>query len=155
MVKNIHKLISAYQNKGLVGVIEKFFHYITNWRVRRENIIWFLKRIHIGQPYPTTKVHGLKYYVHSYDPGISRELAIYHIHEPNAPDLYRNCIKKGMYVVDIGSNLGYYALLASTLVGPRGKVLAIEPEPQNYKLLTINANTNHIQNIDIIQCAVG
>ena len=155
MVKNIHKLISAYQNKGLVGVIEKFSHYITNWRVRRENIIWFLKRIHIGQPYPTTKVHGLKYYVHSYDPGISRELAVYHIHEPNATALYRNCIKKGMYVVDIGSNLGYYALLASTLVGHRGKVLAIEPEPQNYKLLTINANTNHLQNIDIIQCAVG
>ena len=135
MLGNIQKSISAYRSKGLFGVIKRFFCYMTNWRVRRENIIWSLKRIHLGQPRPVTMVHGLKYYLHPHDPGISRELAIYHIHEPNATRLFRNHIEKGMYEVDIGSNLGYYALLAATLVGPKGKVLAIEPEPRNYELL--------------------
>lgn len=114
-----------------------------------------MRRIHIRQPYPAIKVHGLKYYVHPHDPGISRELAVYHIHEPNATGLFRNYVKEGMHVVDIGSNLGYYALLAATLVGPKGRILAIEPEPQNYKLLTMNMIANHIQNIDTVQCAVG
>lgn len=131
------------------------FRYLTNWRVRREDIIWFLKRLHVGQSRPTSIVHGLRYYLHPHDPGISRELAIYHIHEPNATDLYRNYVKDGMFVVDIGSNIGYYALLAATLVGSKGKVLAIEPAPHNYDLLTINVNRNNIHNIDTVQCAVS
>jgi hypothetical protein len=142
MIENIQKLLSVYQNKGLVGAIEKIFDYVTNWRVRCEGIVWSLRRIHIGQPNPATKVHGLKYYVHPHDPGISRELTVYHIHEPNATGLFRNHVKEGMHVVDIGSNLGYYALLAATLVGPKGRILAIEPEPQNYELLTMNITVN-------------
>lgn len=153
MVENIRKLFFIYQNKGLIEIIKKIFRYITNWRARRDDIIWFLKRIYTK--HPTTEAHGLKYYIHSYDPGISKELAIYHIHEPCVTSLFKDYVKEGMYVVDIGSNLGYYALLAATLVGPRGRVLAIEPEPNNCGLLTINAQTNHIQNIEIIQYAVG
>jgi FkbM family methyltransferase len=155
MAETIQKLITTYRSKGLTGIFERIFRYMTNWRVRREDIIWFLTRIHIGYPKPITKVHDLKYCLHSHDPGISRELAVYHIHEPNATDLFRKYIKEGMFEVDIGSNLGYYALLAATLVGTRGKVLAIEPEPRNYKLLTLNKTINHIQNIDTFQCAIG
>ncbi len=155
MTENIRKFISTCQKMGLLAAVIRIVRYMTNWRVRREDIIWFVKRIHIGEIKPTTKVHSLKYYLHAHDPGISRELAIYHIHEPNATNLFKKHIDDGMDVVDIGSNLGYYALLAATLVGQKGKVLAIEPEPQNHKLLEMNIQVNHIRNIETVQCAVG
>lgn len=155
MESKLQKLILAYRTNGIKGVTKIFIAYITNWRIRRENIIWFFKRLHIGHPHPITRVHGLNYYVHSYDPGISKELAIYHTHEPHATKLFRNQLKEGMYEVDIGSNIGYYALLAGTLVGPSGKVLAIEPEPNNFKLLKMNVRNNNIENVETIQCAIG
>lgn len=155
MKNKLEKFKFAYHTNGIKGVIKKIIAYLTNWRVRRENIIWFLKRIHIGHPHPITHVHGLKYYVHSYDPGISRELAIYHTHEPLATKLFKNELKDGMYEVDIGSNIGYYALLAGMLVGPKGRVIAIEPEPNNYALLKMNVHNNNIENIETVQCAIG
>ena len=40
-----------------------------------------------------------------------------------------------MSVVDVGANLGYYSLLASRLVGPTGRVVALEPNSENCRLL--------------------
>lgn len=51
--------------------------------------------------------------------------------------------------------LGYYALLESRLVGEEGKVYAIEPVPENIKLLKRNIEINQYSNIDIFQLAVG
>jgi FkbM family methyltransferase len=51
-------------------------------------------------------------------------------------------IKPGDYVIDIGANQGYYTILASELVGPQGKVLAIEPNPQVFSRLLASAQVN-------------
>ncbi len=44
-------------------------------------------------------------------------------------------IKPGMRVVDIGANYGYYALLMADLVGPEGRLTAVEPNPVARDLL--------------------
>jgi hypothetical protein len=41
--------------------------------------------------------------------------------------------KEGDIVVDCGAHIGKYTIYASKLVGSRGKVLSIEPEPKNLK----------------------
>ena len=38
--------------------------------------------------------------------------------------LFKRLIKRGMIVVDIGANVGYYTLIAADLVGKGGKVFA-------------------------------
>jgi FkbM family methyltransferase len=43
-------------------------------------------------------------------------------------------IKSGWRVVDVGANFGYYSLLMSDLVGPRGHCLAFEPNPRAAEL---------------------
>ena len=35
-----------------------------------------------------------------------------------------------MTVYDIGSNIGFFALLAAKLVGPQGRVVAFEADPE-------------------------
>jgi FkbM family methyltransferase len=43
----------------------------------------------------------------------------------------------------------------SKLAGPTGKVLAIEPEPQNLKLLEQNIKINNLTNVVVHPCALG
>ncbi len=50
----------------------------------------------------------------------------------------RAALAPGMTVVDVGAHVGYFALLAAQCVGPGGKVVAVEPAPENYALLAAN-----------------
>ncbi|TRZ80986.1 FkbM family methyltransferase [bacterium] len=64
-------------------------------------------------------------------------------------------IKKGDIVIDIGANIGYYALMEANLVGSKGKIYAIEPVPQNFKLLEHNIALNNYTNIETFNLAIG
>ncbi len=51
-------------------------------------------------------------------------------------------IHPGDAVLDIGANQGYYTILAGDLVGPEGKVIAIEPNPEVHSRLVSSAQVN-------------
>jgi len=100
-------------------------------------------------------VMGHKMYLSRDDKGISRELMAYGVHEPVTTELLRQEIKRGMRVVDIGANIGYYTLQAASLVGESGEVIAIEPVPENVSLLRMNVKANGYQNVRILEAAIG
>jgi FkbM family methyltransferase len=47
-------------------------------------------------------------------------------------------LRPGMTVVDVGANIGYTALVAAAAVAPGGRVIAVEPHPDNVALLRHN-----------------
>ncbi len=49
--------------------------------------------------------------------------------------------------IDVGAHFGYFTLLAADLVTDSGKVAALEPSPNNFELLKVNADA--IKNIQI------
>jgi FkbM family methyltransferase len=49
--------------------------------------------------------------------------------------------------VDVGANWGYFTLLAAGLVGPRGRVLSLEPDPRLYARLTANLQRNDLGHV--------
>ena len=112
--------------------------------------MWFRARGH-----KSFTVMGHQIAVFPRDPGISRELALYKVHEPLATKLLMEVLKPGMNAVDIGGNIGYYAMLEARLVGPEGKVIAIEPMPENSEQLCQNVKNNGYKNIDIHKLAIG
>jgi FkbM family methyltransferase len=57
-------------------------------------------------------------------------------------------------VYDIGAHAGFYTLLASDLVGPKGKVLAFEPLPKNVQFLMKHLQINHISNVEVFDVAI-
>ena len=91
----------------------------------------------------------------SNDEGISSELLIHKIHEPLTTSLILQKLTKEMHCVDIGSNIGYYALLESEKVGNDGTVWSIEPSPQNFETLSNNIMLNHRENIKCYNIAIG
>jgi FkbM family methyltransferase len=56
--------------------------------------------------------------------------------------LFREHVRPGMAVVDIGAYLGYYTLLGARGTGPAGKVHAFECDPVNHRFLLHNLRLN-------------
>lgn len=57
--------------------------------------------------------------------------------------------------LDLGANIGYFSSLLGKLAGPSGRVVSIEPEPLNRKLLEENLLRNGVVNVTVHACAVG
>jgi len=100
-------------------------------------------------------IHGFIMLVDARDKGIGRELRIYGIHEPILSHLLPLFVNTGDIILDVGANIGYYTLLFSRYVGPNGLVIAVEPEPRNFKLLQINLALNKITNVHLLQMAIS
>src|SRR5450759_179457 len=70
-------------------------------------------------------------------------------------DKFAESIYQSSVVYDVGAHGGWYTLLASELVGPRGKVVAFEPLPSAQTLLKRNVEINHCINVQIVEAAVS
>ncbi|MFN0162934.1 MAG: FkbM family methyltransferase [Burkholderiales bacterium] len=58
-------------------------------------------------------------------------------------------------VLDVGANLGVHSLWFSTLVGPRGRVLAFEAQRIVFQMLMGNLALNSVENVHARNVAVG
>jgi FkbM family methyltransferase len=77
------------------------------------------------------------------------------VYEPHVTAVFRERLRPGMHVLDIGANIGYYSMLSASLVGPSGSVTAIEPNPDSAKLLEASRRANSFDNVIVVQVAAG
>lgn len=67
-----------------------------------------------------------------------------------------NTVKQGHTFVDIGANIGWFAVQAAKNVGPSGKVIAIEPRAQTGVYLVRSLQENGFTDrYEMYPCAVG
>jgi len=64
-------------------------------------------------------------------------------------------LRPGDRVVDCGAHVGLYSVLASRLVGPGGRVLALEPNPPTVAILQRNLAANGADNVEMRPVALG
>lgn len=100
---------------------------------------------------PKIVVFGMEMWLDKRD---SLRLSVNGVWEKFQTKLFRENIKKGMTVVDVGAHIGYYTLLAAKLVGSKGKVFAFEPNKDRFQLLLKNVKINGFKNIVCINKAV-
>jgi FkbM family methyltransferase len=63
-------------------------------------------------------------------------------YEAHVQRLFAAMELSGATCIDVGANLGLHTLALRDCVGPRGRVIAFEPEPHNFDLLTENLRVN-------------
>jgi FkbM family methyltransferase len=64
-------------------------------------------------------------------------------------------LKPGDVFLDIGANIGLYSMVAAKLVGPEGKVFAVEPHAVNVMSLMQNISLNKFQDrVKVLTCAL-
>jgi FkbM family methyltransferase len=64
-------------------------------------------------------------------------------YEPDVCRFLRYVLKPGGTFIDCGANVGFFSIQAGALVGDGGTVVAIEANPQTYKLLERNLRANN------------
>src|SRR5262245_52967922 len=74
--------------------------------------------------------------------------------EPELIHLMTKVLKRGDRFIDGGANVGFFSLYAAKLVGPTGRVLAVEPEKRNIERLERNIAVNELDNIEIVERAL-
>ena len=127
-------LISAIGNQAMASVHSK---------IRRRR---FLEK----------RIHDYRMLIDLEDRGISRSLLLFGTREVDHKVLLEQIAKPGMTVFDIGANIGYYALMELGLIGPTGRMLAIEPSPSNIALLNRNlALSGEGDRITVLEGAVS
>lgn len=77
------------------------------------------------------------------------------LYETDVTEIVLSTVTRGMTVVDLGANIGYYTLLASTLVGSEGHVYAFEPDLEAFEYLQTNIARNQCPNVVPLNMAAG
>lgn len=120
----------------------------------REQLFDFYKSVGKFRPVVQLPV-GLRLTVDLRDEGVGRPIFLNEQYEPAETLFLTQELRQGGVFVDIGANIGYFTTLASRLVGPGGRVIAFEPDPDHCELLRRNLQLNAACNVIVRNEALG
>ncbi len=92
---------------------------------------------------------GYSVFVRSSDRDIGNAIGKGVSYEPHVSALLKRQLARGDTFLDVGANIGYFTMMAAKLVGPQGRVVAIEPMDKNLQLIYLGIKKNGFQNVDV------
>lgn len=90
----------------------------------------------------TQLANGLPFFVNTMDAGITTWIILGGTWENFVDDVLCALARPGDRFLDAGANLGYYTVKIANLVGPTGRVVSFEPNPELYGFLEQNVSIN-------------
>ena len=76
-------------------------------------------------------------------------------YEPHVASTLDRLLDDGDVFVDVGANVGYHTFRASARVGAAGRVVAVEANPENARLIAHTIESNSIANIELVPVALA
>ena len=140
----IQKLLLVYRYLGPLGLISAIYFAALTTIARS-----------LGVKTMKKKVFNYQLHLDTGDRGLSRTLFLFGKREIDHYRMLQEILEPGMQILDIGANIGYYAIMESIAIGPNGKVMAIEPMLPNIEMLKRNIELNGARNIDVVHGAVS
>lgn len=95
----------------------------------------------------TLRAGGLVFEVDPRDRIIAKKLELYGEYEPFIGEFLLSLALPGTTVIDVGANIGLHTVPLAKRVGDDGKVVAFEPDPDNYTILCRNIEWNNVGNV--------
>lgn len=89
------------------------------------------------------------------DQYIGKSLDFYGEYSEGEVQLFEQIVQPGMWVCDIGANIGAFTLPLSKRVEEQGRVIAFEPQPAVFHLLHANCERNKVKNAVLFNAAAG
>lgn len=89
------------------------------------------------------------------DEWIGRSFDLYGEFSEGEVDLFRHLIKTGDTVLDVGANIGALTIPMARFIGPKGRMIAFEPQQLMYYVLCGNIAINNLVNTDCLQMALS
>lgn len=149
----------TYAPTGLVARIAERTGRLSygSWGGRRLSL--FLRRIAIGllrgAPLDVER-YGARMRLYPYNNNCEKKVLFTpQFFDPEERDLLRAKLEPGCTFLDIGANIGAYALFVAAFAGPRARILAIEPQPDVFDRLTYNIAQNPFGTVKALACAVA
>ena len=76
-------------------------------------------------------------------------------YEPHVEATLDRLLQPGDVFVDVGANVGYHTVRASHAVGQSGRVVAIEANPENARLIAHTIGVNAMTNVEVVPIALS
>jgi FkbM family methyltransferase len=76
-------------------------------------------------------------------------------HKPHLAGAISSLLADGQFILDVGAGIGEFTTLAARKVGPRGRIVSLEPDPQLLRLLLANITALSLKNADILPFAAA
>lgn len=114
------------------------------------------RAIYVGDDTVIANVLGrFKMFLSASDVGIMPHLALDGFWESWVTCAMLRMVRPGMRVVNVGANFGYYALLFAQLVGDKGHVVAVEPNPDLCALIDKSRHANGFKTLSVLRFAAA
>ncbi len=146
------KAVLFFYRHGPGFVLRKALWRFQYTRFRRQCNSWHAR---VGARPVTVRFLDQEFELHPSGKGLSEEIMLLGSHEPVCTRVYLQQLRKGDHILDVGSNLGYYALLAGRTIGPTGRVLGFEPARDVFNILERNVARSGLTNIKVFPWAIS
>ena len=98
--------------------------------------------------------HGANIALNPTDPVVSGALML-RVYERSETNFFLSACRPGMTFLDIGANIGYYTALALSIMKGDGRIIALEPDPENFSYLLKTVSANGGKNVHCIRKAAS
>ena len=88
------------------------------------------------------------------DPVVSGAL-FFRVYERTELAFFQSACCSGMNFLDVGANVGFYTALAARRIGPTGKIIALEPDPESHGFLKQTVAANEAVNVVCLTTAAA
>lgn len=127
---------------------------IQNSKLKRGAFRPLMSRL-IGAAPIDTVYQGARFRLHHRDSGTERGALFNPDYNLEELDFLREHTPVGGVFVDVGANVGTFAVVLALRVGRNGRVLAIEPYPSAHQRLAFNTGQLALENVTLVRSAVG
>ena len=128
---------------GSLFVVARYFQFTYFGIVRKDSL-------------KLTKVYGFDMLIPTDNDGIGRALYVHQGRELDHKWILDQVLHAGDIILDLGANIGYYVLLEAHILKNNCKILAIEPDPRNARVLKENVRNARLEGVVAFEeCAIS